>query len=71
MLQADLAGKSQLEPGTHLNEGVMLVERRMAQPHVDHGTLPGPVSGLVRTLPMGPRMPPLRGKFKVFLHTAT
>ena len=69
---ADLAGESQLEPGTRLDEGVMLVERRMAQPHVDHGTLPDLVSGLIQTIATGPRrMFPCHSKFEVVEHAAT
>ena len=69
---ADLAGKSQLEPSTRLDEGVMLVERRVVQPHVVHGTLPGLESGLIRTIATGPRrMFPCRSKFEVVVHAAT
>ena len=69
---ADQAGESQLEPGTRLDEGVMLVECRVAQPHVVHGTLPGLVSGLIRTIATGPRrMFPCRSKFEVVDHAAT
>jgi hypothetical protein len=71
LLLADLTGESQLEPGTRLDEGVMLVERRVAQPHVVHGTLPGLVRGLIRTIRTGPRKLPLRGRRKVFIHTAS
>jgi hypothetical protein len=72
LVLADLAGESQLEPGTRLDEGVMLVERRVAQPHVVHGTLPGLESGLIRTIATGPRrMFPCRSKFEVVDHAAT
>ena len=44
------------------DEGVVLVERRVASPHVVHGTLPCLVCGLDRTIVTGPRMFPRRGE---------
>jgi hypothetical protein len=70
LLLADLTGESQLEPGTRLDEGVMLVERRVAQPHVVHGKLPGLVLGLIRTIPTWPRRLLVCG-INVFTHAAT
>jgi hypothetical protein len=63
-----LAGENQLEPGTRLDEGMMLVERRVAQPHVVHGTLPGMVCGQFRTrVQRAIWLLPLRGKLEVFM----
>ena len=61
-----LAGELRLDRGTRRDEGVVLVERRVASPHVVHGTLPCQVCSLVRTNVTGPRMFPRRGEAEVF-----
>ena len=65
------AGERQLELSTLLDEGMVCVERRVAQPHVVHGALPGLVRGLIRTIRTGPQKLPLRGRREVFIHTAS
>ncbi len=60
-LRLDL-GKLRLDLGTRRDEGVVLVERRVASPHVVHCTLPCLVCGLDRTIVTGPRMFPRRGE---------
>ena len=67
---AGLAGELRLDLGTRRDEGVVLVERRVAQPHVVDATLPGLVRGLIRTIPTWPRRLLVCG-IDVFTHAAT